>query len=447
MHRWTEIPRRLGEERQPLRTIYMCFFAVFGTLANLYVGRLQGVVALVYLIVSVGSLAIVLPFFRRSLFRKADPLYTHRLSGAPWSLTGWRIYLYFIVPACFVAIIQSFSTLIGLFLEFNQSNVPTQPSVNDYITPFLAGTEEIWRWSMIGTVVLIGRLVMRRSWENGKVRGAVFTVAFVLSSVSFGAGHILEFSRDRLQALLLFSMLGALLALMTIVTGRILLVMCTHIAYDLWVTALAHVHGYQAALGLLVYVVLLLAPVVTLIWHRRLFDVSPTWRERVTLSAHQATWQEDYQAVAQELGAVFCRRKKLHVDHVGSTSVPGLLARPIIDVQVGVSSPRLKRRERKQLTRLGYEVCGTVYVRDRLDLRRRQGQAVNVYLVEAYGKIAHANIQIREYLLSEPRIAAEYAALKQRVLADGCLREDSYINAKRPFIAKLLQDIYANTEL
>ncbi|MFB5188947.1 hypothetical protein [Alicyclobacillus fastidiosus] len=279
MTRWTDIPRTFALGLRPWQMVYMMFFAAFGTFANLYNGP-DAVLQLtsdVYLLMSVGSLFALLPNFRRSLFREGDPLRGHRLRGGIFAKLGWRLYVYVILPAFFIALVQTFSALISSLISFGQSNVPEHPHLGDYLVALFAGTEELWRWSMIGTVLVVFYACCRTLWHRPSVRAIAFTLAFVLSSLSFGAGHILEFQTHRLRALFLFSGLGALLALMTVVTGRILLIMCVHMLYDVWVTYLSSSSGHDATLGLLIYTALLAGPIVTWVWRRNIFVRPNTW--------------------------------------------------------------------------------------------------------------------------------------------------------------------------
>ncbi|GMA65386.1 CPBP family intramembrane metalloprotease [Alicyclobacillus fastidiosus] len=279
MTRWTDIPRRFAVGLRPWQIVYMMFFAAFGTFANLYNGPDAWVqlTSDVYLLTSVGSLFVLLPNFRRTLFRDHDPLRENHLRGKKLAKLGWRLYLYLVLPAFFIALVQTFSALISSLISFGQSNVPEHPGLGDYLVAVFAGLEEVWRWSMIGAVLVVLYAFCRGLWHHAFVRGIAFTLAFVLSSLSFGAGHILEFQTHRVRALFLFSGLGALLALMTVVTGRILLIMCVHMLYDVWVTYLSSSSGHDATLGLLIYIALLAGPVVTLLWRRHIFVRPNAW--------------------------------------------------------------------------------------------------------------------------------------------------------------------------
>ncbi|WAH38269.1 GrpB family protein [Alicyclobacillus dauci] len=449
MTRWTTIPVHLAKDLRPWQVVYMICFAVFGTFANLYVGppTLEQVFSLVYLLISAASLFIVLPNFRRVLFRKYDPLRTHRFSGAPVALTGTRIYLYILIPMCFVAVLQTFSAISSSFLQFDQTNVSSQPQVQDYITPVLAGMEEVWRWCMIGTVIVIGRMICRRWWSIPSVRGTIFTIAVIASSLGFGSGHIMEFTSHRFRALLLFSGLGAILALMTVITGRILLVMCVHIAYDLWVTVLSTVGGNDVVLGIILYIALLLAPLATIIWRKRLFRWVADREDVVRLEPYNESWPGMYAEEAEQLQTVFRRRKPFQMNHIGSTAVPGMVANACIDIQVGLQRPKLRGRERRHLERIGYEVIGTRGVFGRLLLRKGSTPPIHLHIVEAYGPLAHSNIRIRDYLRVHPDDAMSFGDAKVQIVQDGVTDLPSYTNKKKPLFKWLIHATYSDTTL
>jgi membrane protease YdiL (CAAX protease family) len=274
MTRWRIIAETLASDMRPWQVIYMIVFAVYSAIANLTIApeNLQAAMVWLYLLFSLGSVAIVLPGLRRSLFRINDPLRNPRFSR-PWGTRfWWRLYLYVLVPLFFIALLQTFSAIGSAFLQFDQSNVSQKPTILDYVGALLAGTEEIWRWSMIATVLVVSRLFLGRLWERTGTPQIIFFIALCLSSLAFGSAHILEFTKDRLGALILFSGLGLILALMTVVTGRILLVMFVHIGYDLWVTMLSATTSSSSVVWIsIVYLALLGTPIVTLIWRRQIF--------------------------------------------------------------------------------------------------------------------------------------------------------------------------------
>jgi GrpB-like predicted nucleotidyltransferase (UPF0157 family) len=69
------------------------------------------------------------------------------------------------------------------------------------------------------------------------------------------------------------------------------------------------------------------------------------------------------------------------MEHIGSTSVPGLLAKPIIDIMIGTQAHHNLEAVRKALVDFGYEDIGETGVPGRIYFRRRVGAAFNIALV------------------------------------------------------------------
>lgn len=103
------------------------------------------------------------------------------------------------------------------------------------------------------------------------------------------------------------------------------------------------------------------------------------------------------------------RELPVDVAHIGSTAVPGLDAKPIIDIQVG-SPDDLVGTTIAVLRSLGFEPLGQSGVSGREYLRRRSGNPVNVRVVQRHGRLWSDNILFRDYLRANPVAAARYAA-------------------------------------
>lgn len=419
-------------------------FAVYGVLANLYSGPEQQLLSVIYLVICAGSLLFLLPVFRRSLFRMNDPLRERRLTGKPLVLCLTRLYIYVILPIFFVAFLQLFSAIGSQFLQFNQSNVQPSPGINDYITPFLAGFEEIWRWSMIGIVVILFRFVLRSWWRWPAVRATVFVVAIVASSIGFGSGHILEFATGRPEALILFSGLGVLLAFIALLTGRILLCICVHISYDLWVTILASVHGHDQVFSVILYIALLLAPMVTALWYKPLYRMTRPLNDDVRLRPYTSDWIRAFDEESNKLRKVFARRRVLYIDHVGSTSILHAEGDDSVDIQVCVRKLKLYRGERRALEKLDYAVFGRVGVKHRIFARKSGCPNVHLHLVEAMGPFAHASFQLRNRLTHDDTLRADWTAAKESYVATGHTGLRAYIEAKRDALVCLIERSYGD---
>jgi GrpB-like predicted nucleotidyltransferase (UPF0157 family) len=127
----------------------------------------------------------------------------------------------------------------------------------------------------------------------------------------------------------------------------------------------------------------------------------------------------------------------LAVEHIGSTAVPGLAAKPIIDIMPGVRSLDDADRCVEGMRRLGYEYVPEF--EDALSDRRyfRKGhpqQRWHAHIVETGGEFWRRHLFFRDYLRSHPDAVAQYAALKRRLAAQFPRDSLAYTDAKSEFI-------------
>jgi len=126
------------------------------------------------------------------------------------------------------------------------------------------------------------------------------------------------------------------------------------------------------------------------------------------------------------------------IEHIGSTSVPGLLAKPIIDIMLGVDSEEGLEYVRGRLVALGYEDCGEAGVPGRIYLRRRAENDFNIALVVREGRLWRANIALRNYLRANDNAAREYAAAKLAAVQRGAKTLLAYSEQKDLVVSKLV---------
>ena len=134
------------------------------------------------------------------------------------------------------------------------------------------------------------------------------------------------------------------------------------------------------------------------------------------------------------------------VEHVGSTSVPGLAAKPIIDIVVGVRDLAITFGECvRPLQGIGYEHIPMPSVWDRRFFQRgiwRMGTH-HLHLTEFGGATWHDYVLFRDHLRAHPEIARQYLALKRRIAARPNVDRPAYSAAKGPFINGVVAEIIA----
>jgi GrpB-like predicted nucleotidyltransferase (UPF0157 family) len=148
---------------------------------------------------------------------------------------------------------------------------------------------------------------------------------------------------------------------------------------------------------------------------------------RVELIPYSKRWADEFRHIATELRAALAGLA-LGIDHIGSTAVPGLAAKDVIDVQVAVASLDLEPLA-PPLTTIGYEHVarinrdhvppGATTGQDQwlklLFQRRSPRRAVNVHVRLAAAANALYALLFRDYLRAHPRAAAAYGELKQKL--------------------------------
>jgi ribonuclease III len=122
----------------------------------------------------------------------------------------------------------------------------------------------------------------------------------------------------------------------------------------------------------------------------------------------------------------------VEIQHIGSTAVPGLDAKPIVDLLIGVRSLDAPPRPPD------YEACGEAGVPGRLYFRKRGPASFNAQVVVHGGDLWRDALLLRDYLRSHPEESARYGAFKHGLIAAGATSLLRYSREKAPVIAELL---------
>ena len=139
----------------------------------------------------------------------------------------------------------------------------------------------------------------------------------------------------------------------------------------------------------------------------------------------------------------------LSFEHVGSTAVPGLRAKPVIDACVVVESRELIRPAIERIERLGYVHRGTLGVPDREAFRRPDHlPRHHLYLSPRDALSLRNQLGVRDYLRAHPDVARAYGDLKAELAGRFPHDIDLYIDGKTEFILGILRTIgITDTEL
>jgi GrpB-like predicted nucleotidyltransferase (UPF0157 family) len=146
-----------------------------------------------------------------------------------------------------------------------------------------------------------------------------------------------------------------------------------------------------------------------------------------------AEWARRFARDAELLARVF-GEEAVAIEHVGSTSVPGLAARPIVDVLVGLRGPTPTPAQLQTLKELGYEKVRLR--RSRLYVRKGTPRTVTVHFAQWGSPRWWRLVDFRDALRRDEDARRRYAALKERSAAAG---PGGYAEAKRRFVQAELE--------
>jgi GrpB-like predicted nucleotidyltransferase (UPF0157 family) len=127
------------------------------------------------------------------------------------------------------------------------------------------------------------------------------------------------------------------------------------------------------------------------------------------------------------------------VEHVGSTSVPGLAAKPVIDLDIVIASRGGVSEVAMRLTQLGYEHRGNLGVEDREAFTTPKNQpAHNLYVCPSDSLALRNHVTLRDHLRGHPTDVAAYSKLKKRLAEQFAHDVDGYVAGKTDFILSIL---------
>jgi GrpB-like predicted nucleotidyltransferase (UPF0157 family) len=161
---------------------------------------------------------------------------------------------------------------------------------------------------------------------------------------------------------------------------------------------------------------------------------------KVEVFAYDPAWPEVY---AEEVKRIQSHlgREGMAFHHIGSTAVPGLAAKPTIDILLVVESHDLLDRREGKFVELGYEAKGENGIAGRRYYQKKAGE-VHLFHIHAF-EVDHSEINrhldFRDYLRSHPDDARAYEALKLQLAAQFSYNPIEYTTGKTQLIQAIDQ--------
>ncbi|WP_339811928.1 GrpB family protein [Paenibacillus sp. FSL R7-0189] len=164
---------------------------------------------------------------------------------------------------------------------------------------------------------------------------------------------------------------------------------------------------------------------------------------KVTVTEYNEQWGLMFNQEAQKIKDIFADAL-VDIHHIGSTSVSGLKAKPIIDIMPVVRNIEAVDEFNRQMTALGYECMGEFGISGRRYFRKGgNSRTHHVHVFQMDNKIdIGRHLAVRDYLRSHPEAVKQYGDLKDTLAKQFPEDIGAYIDGKEEFVVNLEKTAY-----
>ncbi|WP_026375213.1 GrpB family protein [Aestuariibacter salexigens] len=157
---------------------------------------------------------------------------------------------------------------------------------------------------------------------------------------------------------------------------------------------------------------------------------------KIEVLDYDRTWQNNFLAEKEILFSIL-KGLVVRIEHIGSTAIPGLPAKPIIDILIEMDRIEVLDSMAGDFRKCGYAVKGENGIPGRRYYQK--GSNVRTHHVHAFQSGSHNLIRhmaFKEYLTAHPDIARNYAVIKKQAALDCDDDNKLYMSLKNDFITK-----------
>jgi len=160
---------------------------------------------------------------------------------------------------------------------------------------------------------------------------------------------------------------------------------------------------------------------------------------RIHIVPYDTSWVAQFERERAVLERLLAPWRGGPIEHVGSTAIPGLCAKPVIDIMVGVTSLPESEPAKSALREAGYQYAE--YKTDVMHWFCKPSFAMrthHLHLIPFGAPLWHDRLKFRDILRADPVLAADYATLKLALASKFEFDREAYTEAKSAFVARIL---------
>ena len=157
---------------------------------------------------------------------------------------------------------------------------------------------------------------------------------------------------------------------------------------------------------------------------------------RVEVVPHDPDWQNLFLTEVKAIAKIL-EPNLVEIYHIGSTSIPSIYAKPVIDLLIEVEDINKVDLQNRLMANLGYQAKGEFGMRDRRFFRKDNSEGKRTHHVHIFATNSpqiSRHLAFRDYLIAHPLVAQKYSDLKRKLAQQHPHDIDSYMDGKDEFI-------------
>ena len=160
---------------------------------------------------------------------------------------------------------------------------------------------------------------------------------------------------------------------------------------------------------------------------------------KIYMVPHDPQWRQEFQQETEKIAAAL-GGAVVAVHHIGSTAIPTIYAKPIIDMLLVVNDIQALDEKQTNMEALGYESLGEFGIPGRRYFRRDNALGDRTHQIHAFESDSPQitrHLAFRDYMIDNPDTAQEYSDLKRELAAKYPNDSEAYMDGKDEFIQEI----------
>ena len=160
---------------------------------------------------------------------------------------------------------------------------------------------------------------------------------------------------------------------------------------------------------------------------------------RVEVVPHNPQWRDAFEVEAVKVAAAL-GKNVVAIHHIGSTAIPNIYAKAVIDLLVEVRDITGVDDQTSQMASLGYEVMGEYGISGRRYFRKNNQEGIrthHIHAFEAGSAEVGRHLAFRDYMIAHTGEAERYSELKRKLAEEHSQSLDEYMDGKDGFIKEM----------